>query len=89
MTWFSIVWPTLLIIMTFRAILLAFTKILYKNRQTISLGINEDRIVRGVATPDERMQVFGAALFSGLFSLNVYMLAAFVTTVLWAVQKYL
>ena len=89
MEWVSIVWPVLLGVLVTRALLSAFTKVLYRKRPTISLGIEEHRIVRGDASFNERLQVFGGALFSGMFSLNVYLLSALIASCIYGIAKYL
>lgn len=89
MEWVSIAWPVLLAVLTIRAFLSAFTKVLYKKRPTISLGIAEHRIVRGDASFNERLQVLGASLFSGMFSLNVYLLSAIIASCVYGILKYL
>lgn len=89
MEWIAIAWPTLLAILFARAFLLAFTPLLYRKRQTISLGLRETRIIRGDAPLQDRIQVFGGALFSGIFSLSVYLLTALVSCTLYGAQLYL
>lgn len=89
MEWVSIAWPVFLVVLIVRGLLSAFTKVLYRKRPTISLGMAENRIIRGDASFNERLQVLGASLFSGMFSLNVYLLTALVASCIYGIQKYL
>ena len=89
MEWVAIAWPVFLVVLIVRGLLSAFTKVLYRKRPTISLGLGEHRIIRGDASFNERLQVLGGSLFSGMFSLNVYMLTALIASCIYGMQKYL
>lgn len=89
MEWVAIAWPVFLVVLIVRGLLSAFTKVLYRKRPMISLGLGEHRIIRGDASFNERLQVLGSSLFSGMFSLNVYLLTALIASCIYGVQKYL